>query len=85
MASRIFRRGRVLIACYIAFALAGMAGAQSTARKYSFIPVLHSVSYAGVWRGQTQLSPGQFLIKAKELGFSNVEVMARRPQLLPLD
>jgi sugar phosphate isomerase/epimerase len=47
--------------------------------------VLHSVSYAGVWRGQTQLTLDQFLVKAKELGFSHVEVMAKKPHLSPLD
>jgi sugar phosphate isomerase/epimerase len=62
-----------------------MAGAQSPLKKYSFVPVLHSVSYAGVWRGQTQLTVDQFLVKAKELGFSHVELMAKRPHVSPLD
>jgi len=43
------------------------------------------VSYAGVWRGQAQLTLDQFLVKAKELGFTHVEVMAKRPHLSPLD
>jgi sugar phosphate isomerase/epimerase len=38
-----------------------------------------------VWRGQAQLTLDQFLVKAKELGFANVEVMAKRPHLSPLD
>ncbi len=59
--------------------------AQDTGKAYSFTPVLHSVSYAGVWRGQAQLSLDQFLVKAKELGFAHVEVMAKRPHLSPLD
>ncbi|NWG14054.1 MAG: sugar phosphate isomerase/epimerase [Acidobacteria bacterium] len=59
--------------------------AQDPARGYQFTPVLHSVSYAGVWRGQAQLTLDQFLVKAKELGFSNVEVVAKRPHLAPLD
>ena len=29
---------------------------------------LHSVSYAGFWRGQARLSVDEFLLKAKELG-----------------
>ena len=29
---------------------------------------LHSVSYLGIWRGQTPLSVDEFLVKAKELG-----------------
>jgi sugar phosphate isomerase/epimerase len=50
-----------------------------------FTPVLHSVSYAGVWRGQTRLDVDAFLLKAKELGFTHVELMAKRPHVSPLD
>ena len=64
---------------------AGNAAAQDASKGYAFTPVLHSVSYAGVWRGQAQLSLDQFLVKAKELGFAHVEVMAKRPHLSPLD
>jgi sugar phosphate isomerase/epimerase len=64
---------------------AASAAAQDAQKGYSFTPVLHSVSYAGVWRGQAQLTLDQFLVKAKELGFANVEVMAKRPHLSPLD
>ena len=46
---------------------------------------LHSVSYAGVWRGQAKLSVDDFLLKAKELGFDGVMLMAKRPHLSPLD
>jgi len=46
---------------------------------------LHSVSYAGVWRGQAQLSVEEFLVKAKELGFDGVMLMAKRPHVSPLD
>lgn len=49
------------------------------------IPVLHSVSYAGVWRGQARLTTDEFLLKARELGFSHVELMAKRPHVSPLD
>jgi len=47
--------------------------------------VLHSVSYAGVWRGQTKLTTDEFLLKAKELGFTHIELMAKRPHVSPLD
>ena len=50
-----------------------------------FTPVLHSVSYAGVWRGQARLDVDAFLLKAKELGFNHVELMAKRPHVSPLD
>jgi len=59
--------------------------APAQSRNYQFTPVLHSVSYAGIWRGQAQLTLDQFLVKAKELGFSNLEVVAKRPHLAPLD
>lgn len=66
--------------------ISGMALAQGPAAKPAkFIPVLHSVSYAGVWRGQTQLNTDQFLLKAKELGFTHIELMAKRPHVSPLD
>jgi sugar phosphate isomerase/epimerase len=46
---------------------------------------LHSVSYAGFWRGQAQLSVDEFLLKAKELGFDGVVLVAKRPHLSLLD
>jgi sugar phosphate isomerase/epimerase len=46
---------------------------------------LHSVSYAGVWRGQAKLSVDEFLEKAKQLGFDGVMLMAKRPHVSPLD
>lgn len=48
-------------------------------------PVLHSVSYAGVWRGQAQLTLDQFLVKARDLGFSRVMLVAKRPHLSAAD
>jgi sugar phosphate isomerase/epimerase len=50
-----------------------------------FTPVLHSVSYAGVWRGQARLEVDDFLLKAKELGFAHVELVGKRPHVSPLD
>jgi len=46
---------------------------------------LHSVSYAGVWRGQAKLTVDEFLVKAKELGFDGVMLVAKRPHVSPLD
>jgi sugar phosphate isomerase/epimerase len=46
---------------------------------------LHSVSYAGVWPGQTRLSLDDFLAKARQLGFDAVMLMAKRPHLSLLD
>ena len=46
---------------------------------------LHSVSYAGFWRGQSRLTIDEFLVKAKELGFDGVMIMAKRPHVSVLD
>ncbi len=46
---------------------------------------LHSIGYAGLWRGQSFLSVDDFLVKAKELGYDGVMIMAKRPHLSPLD
>lgn len=47
-------------------------------------PVLFSVSYAGLW-GQHFLSLEDFISHASKLGYSSVEIMAKRPHLSPLD
>lgn len=46
---------------------------------------LHSIGYAGLWRGQAQLTVDEFIVKAKELGYDGVMLMAKRPHLSPLD
>ncbi|MBN2594086.1 MAG: sugar phosphate isomerase/epimerase [Sedimentisphaerales bacterium] len=54
-------------------------------RDFKVKTCLHSVSYAGVWRGQAKLSVDEFLDKAKELGFDGVMLVAKRPHVSPLD
>lgn len=49
------------------------------------MPILHSVSYAGLWPGQAALDLEAFLDKAAELGFAGVMLMAKRPHLSLLD
>src|SRR5712692_2437438 len=73
---------RVMLTLAVALAAAPAAIA---AQPGDFIPVLHSVSYAGVWRGQATLDVDAFLLKAKELGFSHVELVGKRPHVSPLD
>ena len=46
---------------------------------------LHSVSYLGVWRGQTPLTVDEFLLKAKELGYEGVLLVAKKPHVSPHD
>ena len=55
------------------------------AKKSSYIPVLHSVSYAGVWPGHSLLDVDAFLQNAATLGFRSVALVAKRPHLSPLD
>ena len=54
-------------------------------KDFQIKPCLHSIGYAGLWRGQAQLTVDEFLLKAKELGISSVMIMAKRPHLSPLD
>ena len=51
----------------------------------AFKTALHSVSYAGVWTGQTRLTLPDFLRKAKTLGYDGVMLMAKRPHLSVLE
>lgn len=46
---------------------------------------LHSIGYAGFWRGQERLTVDEFLEKAAALGYDGVMLMAKRPHLSPLD
>ncbi|MDR0709603.1 MAG: sugar phosphate isomerase/epimerase, partial [Spirochaetaceae bacterium] len=41
--------------------------------------VLHSISYAGLWRGQARLSLEDFINHAADLGFDGVELTCKRP------
>ncbi|MHC4438415.1 MAG: hypothetical protein ACYS3S_13725, partial [Planctomycetota bacterium] len=54
-------------------------------RDFKVKTCLHSVSYAGFWRGQARLSIDDFLDKAKQLGFDGVMIMAKRPHVSVLD
>ena len=46
---------------------------------------LHSIGYSGLWRGQAYLTVDEFLLKAKELGYDGVMLMAKRPHLSVVD
>lgn len=47
------------------------------------IPVLHSVSYAGLW-GQDALTLEEFIPHAAALGYQGVMLMSKQPHLSPL-
>jgi sugar phosphate isomerase/epimerase len=49
-----------------------------------FLPVLHSVSYAGLW-GQAALGVDGFVEKAAALGYRGVLLTAKRPHVSVLD
>jgi sugar phosphate isomerase/epimerase len=53
--------------------------------KSPYTPVLHSVSYAGAWSGHSALDVEAFLLKAVELGFPSIALVAKRPHVSPLD
>jgi sugar phosphate isomerase/epimerase len=72
----------VLFACNYAF---GAAVPTGNPADFKVKTCLHSVSYSGVWRGQAVLTVDEFLVKAKELGFDGVMLMAKRPHVSPLD
>jgi sugar phosphate isomerase/epimerase len=76
--------GLVRAALLASFALAAAMPA-AAGEHGDLIPVLHSVSYAGVWRDQAKLEVDAFLVKAKELGFAHVELVGKRPHVSPLD
>jgi sugar phosphate isomerase/epimerase len=46
---------------------------------------LHTVSYAGAWRGQAFLPVEDILKRASKLGFDGIMLMAKRPHVSPLD
>jgi sugar phosphate isomerase/epimerase len=46
---------------------------------------LHSIGYSGLWRGQAVLTVDEFLLKAKELGYDGVMLMAKKPHLSLID
>jgi sugar phosphate isomerase/epimerase len=68
----------VLVCCVV-------AAGQAQKQQFQLKPVLHSVSYLGIWRGHTLLTLDQFLVKAKQLGFTRVMLVAKRPHLAPAD
>ena len=55
------------------------------AKDFKVKTCLHSVSYSGIWRGQALLTVDEFLVKAKELGFDGVMLVAKRPHISLID
>ena len=80
-------KGLILMNVLLIFSTTIMAQEIPTgnAEDFKLKTCLHSVSYAGVWRGQSQLTVDEFLDKAKELGFDGVALVAKRPHVSPFD
>ncbi len=78
---------RMLVVLLLFFTVMGYAQKTPTGNPKDFKvkTCLHSVSYAGVWRGQTQLTVDEFLVKAKELGYDGVMLVAKRPHVSIID
>jgi sugar phosphate isomerase/epimerase len=70
------------LCCQAAFSQKAPTG---SSKDFKVKTCLHSVSYAGVWRGQARLTVDEFLVKAKDLGFDGVMLMAKRPHVSLLD
>lgn len=80
---------KLLICSVILFLFIAVASGQKTptgnSADFKVKTCLHSIGYAGVWRGQALLTVDEFLVKAKELGFDGVMLMAKKPHLSLLD
>ena len=46
---------------------------------------LHTVSYAGVWKGQHRLTVEEIVTRASEFGYDGIMLMAKRPHASVLD
>lgn len=68
----------------LSLCLLALPRAQAQTKGSPWKLALHSVSYAGVWRGQAYLDVEQFLETAKRLGFDGVMLMAKEPHVSPL-
>jgi sugar phosphate isomerase/epimerase len=77
-----------LVICLVLFSVAGTFAQKTPSGNPADFKVktcLHSVSYLGIWRGQTALSVDEFLLKAKELGYEGVMLVAKKPHVSPHD
>ena len=67
------------------FSTEGQKAPTGNPKDFKVKTCLHSISYMGIWRGQAVLSVDEFLVKAKELGFDGVMLVAKRPHVSLLD
>jgi len=69
------------ILIFVAFAVNGQKTPTGNPADFKVKTCLHSIGYSGLWRGQAFLTVDEFLVKAKELGYDGVMLMAKRPHL----
>jgi len=74
----------IILLC-TSFALQGQKPPTGNPSDFEVKTCLHSIGYSGLWRGQAVLTVDEFLVKAKELGYDGVMLMAKRPHLSILD
>jgi len=75
----------LIVFTFIATSINGQKTPTGNPADFRVKTCLHSIGYSGLWRGQSLLSVDDFLLKAKELGYDGVMIMAKRPHLSPLD
>lgn len=75
----------VIISLFLGSVMMAQPTPSGNPKDFKVKTCLHSIGYAGLWRGQAQLSVDDFLLKARELGYDGVMLMAKRPHVSPLD
>lgn len=75
----------IAIVCCFAIILSAQQTPTGNPADFKVKTCLHSIGYAGMWRGQERLTVDEFLEKAAALGYDGVMLMAKRPHLSPLD
>jgi sugar phosphate isomerase/epimerase len=77
------KRTLIALFCFILGILASSGQKTPTGNPADFKvkTCLHSISYMGIWRGQATLTVDDFLLKARELGFDGVMLVAKRPHV----
>lgn len=83
--NRITRAITLILIMIVVQTSFGQKTPTGNAKDFKVKTCLHSVSYAGVWRGQAQLTVDEFVEKAAELGYDGIMIVAKRPHLSPFD
>jgi len=74
-----------IVLTFLSVSVNGQKAPSGDPKDFKIKTCLHSVSYSGAWRGQALLTVDEFLVKAKELGFDGVMLVAKRPHVSLID